>query len=546
MSRRRFSILSIRIMLMMSILSDPFVGRFVRGIHLRLVYIKDDGHGFISSAHQRSFITTLQEYIPGILTEYPSEAIPAAFTTLRSALTGLANRTMSARNFDNLIGWGAPKPKGFNGPSTPGSFDRFVMALRDAFPGFVNLEVFCIDSWDVLDTYDLQPFWNAMWLSQLTPETRHLGLIPSPPTSSTLRRLSLGGSLYGYETFARSDIPHLVNLKELALEFTGSAVARIEKTDETQRILLDVVVPFIRKQAPQLEFLKIWSWALIELEDMFLKLNKLADDAKDCNASIFPRMHTFSVRMPFNKAFPQNASGLKDLLHRASPTIQHLELRLNPTGVAVDPTPDVLLGRWLHDIMISDRRPTELKTLQIYPTITPLGFEAVLKGIQASSATLKMVGIRDSYLQFDQVKQVIDALDPNTPILGLRLNVWRLTAALMDLFAGRLPNLQCISLYIGDTPIDDPNASLVCTRLFRVSSQPHHKCASRKLSEMRWPIDPIQIGSSMILVFGKVVLFLMKIPCLRFPNVYPVLQVFGERVRWTRTVNVSPETPVKA
>ncbi|TFK70333.1 hypothetical protein BDN72DRAFT_839267 [Pluteus cervinus] len=369
-------------------LLDPFVGGLIKGLHLRLQHVKD-------------------------IVRHPDPE-----RSIRNRITDALSKLPAPSRFKK----GAPEVHDHS--TYP--FDEFIKGLIAAFPLMTNLEMFCIDSWDVLPTYDLRPFWAAAW-SSFGPH---------------LRRLSLGGNLDGYRIFIESN-PPTASLKELAMEFTNSVI-RLDDAAELERAILQHVVPFINRLAPQLEFLKLWSWASVELSSLFANLDP------------FPSLHTFSIRTAFNKSFASDPSGLTNMLLQSASTLQQLELRLNPTGAAIDPTPERLLSEWLSTLMSDEKRPSSLQTLQIYPTPTAVGFDALLSGIRANSGSLTTLGVRDRYLQLHEIQQLVEALGSQPVLTGLRLNVWRLTAEVVDFLALKLPHLRVLSLYVGDTPLNEP------------------------------------------------------------------------------------------
>jgi hypothetical protein len=94
----------------------------------------------------------------------------------------------------------------------------------------------------------------------------------------------------------------------------------------------------------------------------------------------FPGLKALNVRTPFNiLAFRVgDASGLKDLIHDSSSTLQRVGLRLNPTGLTVDPSIEELLSRWLFECISDERFFSKLEVLDIYPTNMSAGMEFML------------------------------------------------------------------------------------------------------------------------------------------------------------------------
>lgn len=303
-----------------------------------------------------------------------------------------------------------------------------------------NLSEFCIDSWDVPHTFDLHPFYAAAW-SSFGPQ---------------IRCLSLGGNLQGFRVLITSN-PSFTNVQELVLEFTNN-LFRVDDAADT-RTLTDLVTPFVNNLAPQLRLLKLWSWASIDLSSFFENLHP------------FPRLQSFSIRTAFNKSFRSNPSALSTVIRDVASTLRSLEIRLNPTGSAIDPTPEQLLSEWLSETMNSIPLFKNLHTLQLYPTPSALGLEALLTAIRASSETMRTLVVRDRYLRHDEINLIVVALGGEPGLTSLRLNIWKLTAALMDLLAASLPNLEELSLYVGDSAVSEPTSTMVSTLLVSPSHQ---------------------------------------------------------------------------
>ena len=134
---------------------------------------------------------------------------------------------------------------------------------------FRNVRQLTIDSWDLPPTYDIQPLFKSFWAS----------------FGSNLRHLSLGGNLEGYKVFIETK-PNLSSLTELRVEFTNNVYRPDQDWDAA--ILVDVVAPFINRLSPHIEYLRVWSWAALDLSDFFMRL------------TTFPKLEHLNIRMAFN------------------------------------------------------------------------------------------------------------------------------------------------------------------------------------------------------------------------------------------------------
>jgi len=289
-------------------------------------------------------------------------------------------------------------------------FSEVMDALIACSPNFRNMRELKIDSWDLPPTYNIQPLFKSFWSA----------------FGSNLHHLSLGGNLEGYKSFIDTE-PNLPSLIDLQVEFTNN-VFRVDQ-DVDAAILVDRVAPFINRLGHHIEFLKIWSWATLDLSDFFKRL------------SVFPRLEQLNVRMAFNLTLLQDASGLKSLLSASSDSLQRVNLRLNPSGWPLNPTREEPLSQWLSSCLSDEKCFSQLHALDIYPTAIPASLDVLLAFIERSSNTLQDLVVRDRYLQQSEARDVIDAAFKSPNLVSLRLNLLRLDIDLLDYLARKLPNL---------------------------------------------------------------------------------------------------------
>ncbi|KAF8071766.1 hypothetical protein FPV67DRAFT_1482611 [Lyophyllum atratum] len=328
----------------------------------------------------------------------------------------------------SLLSVRPPQKSGASASPFAVTFEALIEDLTAVLPAMVNVEEFSVDSWNLPTKLDLQPFFSAAWLG----------------FGTRVRKLSLGGNIGGFKVLLASQ-PVLTAVEELHLEFTNNMNPPMPNSTEaftvaatTQTLLHDFVAPFINDLGSQLQVLKLWSWASIDLSSFFRKLGP------------FPLLHTLSVWAAFNRSFTNDPSGLTQVLYGTSPTLKDLMLRLNPSGL-FDPQSDLILCDWLTEIIQNnDKFATGLRSLQLYPSATNAGLEALVAFIQRSADTLEGLNVRDRYLLLPEIITITAAFSPYAKLRFLRLNVRKLPVELFDLFAQSFPDLKTLALRAAD------------------------------------------------------------------------------------------------
>jgi len=303
------------------------------------------------------------------------------------------------------------------------SFEGLVKGLITILPGLLNVKEFSIDSWNLPPEFDLAPFFSAAWSG----------------FGKTVRKVSLGGNLEGFKELIRSK-PHFDSVQELELEFTNNMNGPGPDPVDDEAILFYHVAPLINSVGGHLQSLRIWSWASADLSTFFQHLGP------------FPALRTFGVRAAFNRSFRDDPSGLTQLLRSTAPTLNELELRLNPSGAALtEAAHDHVLCEWLSQTILSDDTiAVGLRTLQFYPTASAGGCDVLLDCIKRSADTLKHLLVRDRYLHYEEIEALTKAFPPHAKLTYLRLNVWRLTTNLIDLLASNFAALEKLTLNVAD------------------------------------------------------------------------------------------------
>lgn len=287
-------------------------------------------------------------------------------------------------------------------------------------PGLSKLDYFRLDIWDVPPTYDFKTFFPVAWAS----------------FGRNLNKLSIGATVDGYRAFVASN-PPLASLTIFHLEFTSNLHRSLDNAAD-QRTLVTVVAPFVNSLAPQIHKLSIWCWVSLDLSEFFKHLGA------------FPELEDLTLRVPFNKAFKSDPSGLRHLLHAVTPTLTALNLRLNPQGSVIDPIPERTQGNWLLDCIVQDCLFTKVRKLDLYPSTAPSGIPVIINAIRNASTQLREVTIRDRYLQDDEIPPIIDALAACDELTSLRLNVFKINVTLFDTLSYKLPRLRRLRLLLAD------------------------------------------------------------------------------------------------
>jgi len=198
------------------------------------------------------------------------------------------------------------------------------------------------------------------------------------------------------------------------------------------------VAPFVCRLGPQLESLRVWSWMVLDLSAFFL------------NIGPFERLEWLNVRTAFNKSFREDAGGLKKVLCGSSKTLRRVDLRLNPSGSAIDPTSEGPLGRWLLECLEDERCLENVSALDVYPTNLPSGMDVLLKCVERTGERLVELVVRDRYLSPEEIGELLEALRGCRELTYLRMNVWRMYVGLFDVMAVKAPGLRRLWLSVGD------------------------------------------------------------------------------------------------
>lgn len=327
-----------------------------------------------------------------------------------------------------------PNPVARNPPSSSSetvaldakkSYEETIESLIKTFPGMVNVISFAIDSWDLGPSHDLRPLLSAAY----------------PIFGSNLRRLTLSGYLDNFRILC-APAPDFPLLDELELEFMENLFRPdLEQVAaEDGETLVHIVTPFINGFKPRLRYLKITSWAPSDLSAFMQQLGP------------FEALQCFSFRASFNNAFAADPSGLTSFFHDHPTVLRDVELRLKPAGSSLIPSTEMRLADWMLSTLEDETILSNLYALQIYPTMLPEGFAALLEYAQRSKDTLQELVVRDRYLLLSEVTSLVSTFSHRiniyTALKSLRLNVRTLSVELIDELAFQLPGLHKLLLFI--------------------------------------------------------------------------------------------------
>lgn len=297
--------------------------------------------------------------------------------------------------------------------------------LISVMPALSNIETFSVDCWDLDPNFSLQRLLTTAWSS----------------FGSNLNAFVFNGNLDSFPHLAASK-PFIPNLKTLELEITVNLYSTSREYRRELDSLENHIAPFISSLSSHLESLTFFFWCDLDLSTFF---------------NIFPltfdKLQHVSLRMPYNKAY-QDPSGLLRFLSPAtSRLLRDLQIRLNPTGAALDRTTELDLAQFLLTMLTTNGSTTftALRSFEIFPTHLPEGLTMLQTAISRSADTLTKVSIRDRSLQVDELRDVVSVLGRCANLEMLRFNLSRLDADVVDLLAVGLPTMKRLSMYIDES-----------------------------------------------------------------------------------------------
>ncbi|KAF9446161.1 hypothetical protein P691DRAFT_804653 [Macrolepiota fuliginosa MF-IS2] len=304
------------------------------------------------------------------------------------------------------------------------TFERTMSLLVDVMPSLDQVRLLSIDCWDLDPNFNLQPILTTAWSS----------------FGPNLTTLVFKTNLDGFPHLTASS-PVVPNLTTLELEITVNLYNRSREFKKELDSLENHIAPFISSLSLHLESFTFFLWSDLDLSIFF---NRFPDR--------FDRLKHVSLRMPYNKPYKDPGGLLKFLSPVTSPVLRELQVRLNPTGAALDRTTEFSLVQFL--TTLSDDHPTSftsLHALDIFPTHLPEGLTVLHTSILRSTETLRNVSIRDRSLQFEELKAIVTVLGQCECLEMLRFNLSRLDVDVVDLLAFGLPGLKRLSILIDES-----------------------------------------------------------------------------------------------
>ena len=345
-----------------------------------------------------------------------------------TALTGKRQiREPKVLNFNKLTHY-------FRGPSKHKSthtFDDAVSSLISTLPQLSNVCELDVELWHVPSDV-VTPLFQSICVS----------------FGRNLDRLVIGGHLDAYRVLVEAcePLPKFEKLKTLHIELVNRLSRRQgDGLEEDRAILMDSVAPFVRRLAPTLETLRVWSWASADFSGFY---DVLA-------ATDFPSLKKLYIRMAFDQTLGQPES-LKWFLLGCSTSLEDLELRLNISRVQLDPSTEEPLGTWLIRFAQNESESSgenftfpELRKLDLYPSNTEDGMQALVSITHDTAPTLVDLTIRDRYFPPNQAKVVVNTI-AGCHLKRLRMNVVYLDVDLLDVLVQKLPCLEKLWLSVSE------------------------------------------------------------------------------------------------
>jgi hypothetical protein len=342
-------------------------------------------------------------------------------------------------------------------PQPNPTFDQTMSLVISTMPFLTQVESLSIDCWDFQRDFYLQALLTTAWSS----------------FGPNLTSLVFSGDLEIFRHLTVSE-PSLPSLKHLEFDVTIDLYNLNRDHAHELDSLENHIAPFIASFSSQLETFKLFFWPDFDLSSLFNRF-----------PHTFSKLEHIGLRMPYKNAY-HDPSGLMNFLSpMGSPSLQVLQLRLNPTGAALDRASELPLAQFLRDLIADGHDQfTSLRSLELFPTHAPEGLTVICTAISRSSETLTSVCIRDRSLQVNELWEVLRELERCRGLERLRLNLPRLNVDIIQLFADTLPKLRRLSLFIDESRnVAEPS---ICTvrSTFAIYSLCQVLCSIYRLSKM--------------------------------------------------------------
>lgn len=317
------------------------------------------------------------------------------------------------------------------------TFAQTISLLVSIIPSLTQIDSLIIDCWDLDPNFDFQPILTTSWSS----------------FGSNLTSLVFNGNLDSFPHLTISN-PILPNLQQLEMDITINLYNLSRDHRRELDSLENHIAPFITSVSSHLQSFRLFFWPDLDLSTFF---NRFPEK--------FDKLKHVGLRLPYNKAYEDPTGLLKFLSPTGSPSLQELQLRLNPTGAGLDRTTELPLAQLLQTLFVEEEEQnqfTSLRSLELFPTHIPEGLTVLNTTISRSSETLTRLCIRDRSLQFEELKEVMDVLVGCEGLEMLRFNLSKLDIEAIQLLASGLPKLKRLSIFIDESRnIIEPSISPV-------------------------------------------------------------------------------------
>lgn len=203
--------------------------------------------------------------------------------------------------------------------------------------------------------------------------------------------------------------------------------------------LFDCFTVFVNNLYPTLESLSIST----RVPSQFLDLTRFFTIL-----GTFPRLHRFSLSIPFDGTHLSSPLVLTAFLSKHHETLQYLQLstsRCSSADIPANPTSKY----WIPNVLASINTPyPQLHGVQLALRPLKADLTPITRFLAQQAPELRCLNFTDRALTYDEVHGVLDSLGStdSSPLKQLRLRLQHLSPALLDLLASRLPRLALLEL----------------------------------------------------------------------------------------------------
>ena len=319
------------------------------------------------------------------------------------------------------------------------TFDDAVSSLISTLPQLSNVGELGVELWHVPSDV-VTPLFQSICVS----------------FGRNLDRLAISGYLDAYRVLVEACelLPKFEKLKTLHVELV-SRPSRDGLGGGDRAILVDSVAPFVRRLAPILETLSVWGWGVRSLGVRSWASVDFSGFYDVLAVTDFPALKKLYIRMAFDQTLGQPES-LKLFLLGCGTSLEDLELWLNIDPVQLDPSTEESLGTWLINFAQDEAEFfgenftfPKLRKLDLYPSNTEAGLQALVSIIHGTVPTLVDLTIRDRYFPPNQAMVIVNTI-AGYHLKQLRMNIVYLDVELLDLLVQKLPCFKKLWLSVSE------------------------------------------------------------------------------------------------